>query len=696
MTQGQVPQPQTDLDFSSIRENVRKSRWQFYVSRFLKIAALIVGVWILAIVAVLLFNAKAITAAVGQAKAAKADLEAAQHQIVNRDFTTASDSLGRANTELLSVQGVLKKLPLIRWTPFLRQDVFAVDNLLVVGVNLSDSGKKLLVIADDITSRIKNESLPNSKISKERKIEIVQKLVAAEPIFIEVQTELKQANDAMAKVNTKRLLLRPISKSIQPLKDYLPVITRMVDQSVPLLTAMPKILGFEKPETYLFLIQNNHELRPTGGFIGTYGVVKFDAGDLAELRTDNIYNLDRAFAEYNISPTPQQLVNEPSPAPIQKWLEQKQWALRDINWDPDFPTTAQKAIEIYGKENTVAQQIELKYMTQGGKRLPTDFKTAYPTEDFGGLIAITPEVIEGLLRITGPITVDGVNFTADNFQDELEFRVGFEYRQLGIKESERKDIIHSLADELQARISAMPYTRLLDVMNVFFDSLAGKAILLYSTDESLQKQITDRGWAGEINQSSLDYLFVVDSNLASLKSDQFVDRFVNYKLRKQNGDYIAEVTVTHKHNGEFAWNSSRLRSYTRVYAPLGSTLISSKGAMDNDKIREPEQKPGTVDVSQEHGKTVFGAFFVTEPKETTSLTFTYKLPANIGQQIEKGSYNLLYQKQPGTNHHLTLDLDFAKTIGNSVPQNQSANRLSGSVYKSDELIKQDSWYVIGF
>ena len=50
-----------------------------------------------------------------------------------------------------------------------------------------------------------------------------------------------------------------------------------------------------------------------------------------------------------------------------------------------------------------------------------------------------------------------------------------------------------------------------------------------------------------------------------------------------------------------------------------------------EQVRDPEHRPGVIDVSQEHGKTVFGSFFSVEPGETGSLTITYKLPVSVGQ-----------------------------------------------------------------
>ena len=47
---------------------------------------------------------------------------------------------------------------------------------------------------------------------------------------------------------------------------------------VQLAPLLPELLGFTEPQSYLLLLQNNHELRATGGFITAVGRVTVDKG----------------------------------------------------------------------------------------------------------------------------------------------------------------------------------------------------------------------------------------------------------------------------------------------------------------------------------------------------------------------------------------------------------------------------------
>jgi hypothetical protein len=73
----------------------------------------------------------------------------------------------------------------------------------------------------------------------------------------------------------------------------------------------------------------------------------------------------------------------------------------------------------------------------------------------------------------------------------------------------------------------------------------------------------------------------------------------------------------------------------RVYVPKGSQLVTSEGL---------EAK---TDPYEDLGKTVFAGYFQLRPEGVSKVTFKYTLPFKVS-----GQYNLLIQKQPGTDGFL--------------------------------------------
>jgi hypothetical protein len=272
-----------------------------------------------------------------------------------------------------------------------------------------------------------------------------------------------------------------------------------------------------------------------------------------------------------------------------------------------------------------------------------------------------------LIALTGPIDVNGITFTSENFIETLQYQVeqGF-YRQ-GISEAERKEIIGVLSSKLLDRVLELPSDRWPDLWETFQKDINAKHILMYLKDKGIQQTIIDQGWGGDIRAFDGDYLHVVDSNMASLKSDPGVIRTIKYNVEKNpDNEYLATVKIHYDNQGTFNWKSTRYRTYTRVYVPEGSELIESGGVMENDKLHGG--KPGEVEITNEFGKTVFGGFISIEPQEQGELTYTYRLPEMITEMIDNGQYQLFVQKQSGTaTYDLAVSLNFVEKIDEFEP-----------------------------
>ena len=671
-------------DYSQISERPRQSHWGIYAWIILKIVIIVAIILLIlgAILAAVYY--KDVKSAADLSFSAKSNLEEALHKMVNREFKPAAELIGTANGQLTEAKTLLDKVVVVRYLPYIGVQVKAVDQLLISGIQLTASGQKVVLLLYDIIEPLQNESITYASLTSAQKKQILKKLVDSEDLLYDVQEQINQSAKIIDSIPAKRLI-KPLREGILPLKENMPKVQELISRSLPMLQVIPQIVGFDTPKAYLFLLQNNNELRPTGGFIGTYGILKLQDGEIQTFETDNIYNLDKSS---------QAILKEPAPAPIAKYLEQKDWALRDSNWSPDFPTSAKKALYFYEAENKILADLKKAgEEIKGDSGVVVEDTIAYQPVD--GVIAMTPEIMVELLKLTGPITVDGVRFSSDNFQDELEFQVGKKYEQLGIARSERKNIIKKLADEIKVKLMTLPLHRAVDLLQLAYRSLDQKQVLIYAQDANLEQMVLERGWGGAVVDYDGDYLMVVDSNLGSLKTDQVMKRSIKYSLQTKGGDLIAKVEITYKNNGNFDWKTSRLRSYTRVYVPLGSELIKSSGALENDKIRDPQKTAGTVEVGQELNKTYFGAFISIEPQEQGVLSFEYRLPKAQSNLVEAGTYHLLIQKQPGVLPDLTLSLNFDKNIKSASPS-EAENEWYNDQYNYSQPLSQDLQVLVNF
>lgn len=402
-----------------------------------------------------------------------------------------------------------------------------------------------------------------------------------------------------------------IRDSIKGLKNQLDALQYLLSQSKPFLASLPGALGYPTPKTYLILFQNDKELRPTGGFISAYSLVSITDGKISVIKSDDIYPLD------------QDRTLLPAPQPILDFLKVSGFYMRDTNFSPDFKKSM--------------QDFEVYYKASGAPPI-------------SGIIALDTHFLERLLELSGPLTIPGytfdfagssaypascrkggIAFTADNVVCRLE--VYAEKLMIG-GGRDRKAMLGDLMKKLLDWLLTAPSSHWGQITNTTIAEAQGKHLLVYFHDLTLQDLAENYNFAGRIRSYSGDYLGVFDANLASAKSDLYINRKIEQSIIiKADGTIRKKVTLTYA-NTAYAdgWLNTTYRDYQRIYVPKGSTLVSSSGGDLKAKVYD------------DLDKTVFSNFFRVPPKTTVTLSYEYDLPFK-----SKGdhAYNLLVQKQGG-------------------------------------------------
>lgn len=610
----------------------------------------------------------------GFVSSGRADLAAAERSIVGLDTDAALVHLDAATASFDSAENELALLGILEPLPYIGEKISAARELLGAGTDAVENIRDVVASLGEVAAvasqsqgllSLAGVTLPDpskkfTEITPEEKRKILASLYDAAPKMRRAADAIDVAIARIAELYRKtpspslRLPLDDVRKKLVTLRDRLRVIT-------PIAETVPAILGYPEAKHYAIFLENNTELRPTGGFLGVVGEADVKDADLAAIKIRDVYAYDGP-SDALPRPVP--------PPPIQKYIGITKWFLRDANWSPDFQESA-RLMELFLKEES---------------------KAAFGVDPrVDGIIAITPQPVADVLRAIGPITVDGKTFTADNFVGELEFQVEYNFVTEGIPLAQRKDIIGDLFKEMLARVTQLSVGELLKLFHTVSRNLDEKQILLSSHEPAVQAAILERGWGGELGPipDGADSLAYFDANLASLKSDPAVEREISYRIVPDSSGFKATAKMTYRHHGKFDKFTTRYRTYARLYVPDGAELLGVVGAMENDKLKDPRRRPGTVDVLHEFGRTAFGAFISIEPGETRSLEFSYRLPKAVADAIRAGQYRLLAAKQPGTiGHRLTLDLDFGKKLKSAAPAEQPKN-FGDSRYSLDSDLRMD-------
>jgi len=370
-------------------------------------------------------------------------------------------------------------------------------------------------------------------------------------------------------------------------------------EQVSILKLIPKLTGFSEEMTYLVLFQNNLELRPSGGYLGNFGIVKINKGEIRsfEIHDTNIFD---GFGK---------IVTDP-PQPIKDGLKISNWQMRDGNWSPDFPIAA--------------QQVEYFYHLQGGQ------------ENFDGIIGFNASVLVNLLKLTGPIYLPEFDkeFKSEDALYQLEYEVEKGYIERGIESGRRKSILKNLAKEILNKLMEKDIWQQNDLKELAFQELDNRNIILFFKDAEIQEKISQFSWTGEVNRIyPNDYLMLVEANLAARKSNAFIKREVEYNLDLTKAEPEVTLRIKYIHQGEEKdWFNDDYRAYLRVYTPYQSWLLEAKNVEDETVF------------SEELGKTVFGNWIEILTGQEKIIEFKYSLPEKIKQENQ---YRILIQKQIG-------------------------------------------------
>lgn len=597
--------------------------------------------------------------AIAAARQAQSDAKQLSTHVSQQRFSEAKEDVQRIQVSVDTIDRQLQRMQGLRSWPYVGRQYRAAVDLLAVGQDSTMAVGSLVDFMAHLFEPFAGRGkISLASITREEKGKLLANIATREESLRAAQTSIHRAETALEKIPAQGLIA-PLQRVVTPLKQQFPIITQALDQAIPATHLLPPLLGYPNQKTYLFLLQNNTELRPGGGFIGTYGLMKVSSGEIVSLKTDNSYNLDEAAKK--LPPI------EP-PAPLRTYLKQNAWYFRDSNWSPDFPTSAGQALLFYQRE--------------GGSR------------NVDGVMAVTPTTISALLRLVGPIKVGDIEFTADTFTEKLQAYVDKGFKSAGQSESQRKDIIGIMTKDLVDRLLKLPVAEWKDVFLVLSQQLSEKQLLLYMKDTGVQGILVDQNWAGAIDRTpEIDSLMVVDANLASLKTDLAMRRTYTSTVDLTGERPTVELVIRYQHTGKFDWRTSylisRYNTYIRVYVPSGSELVSSSGA----QRRERSNAAGEVQTSSELGKTVFAAFKSIEPGTSSELKLVYRLPAVVGRQLQQNQYRLVWQKQPGmekTVMNLTIKTDRqpqrAEGLDNQARFSHSSLSFSGPLFHDRDIV----------
>lgn len=526
--------------------------------------------------------------------------------------------------------------PAFRWVPEYGCEISQAEPFLDMASRLTDVGVLGYQAGEPLLQALQSggqESTPPM---------LIDLLLASQDGFEQSASALALAQAARDELDTTCLSPRVdtlISERLDP-------ILELAESGLTLAVELPNILGAtdEGPKTYLLLVQNVDELRPSGGFITAAGNVLVQNGEIISVAFEDSGNLDDWTKPYPAAPWQ-----------LQEYMNSPVLVFRDSNWFPDFPTSALYAEYLYSYING---------------------------HSVDGVIAFNQYLLVRLLDVIGPIKVEGVDYlvNADNVISYMR------EAKVDAPGDDRKFFIHDLFVVLVDRIAQgnVDYVRFGEMI---LNSLNEHQLLVQVDNQDVMKILSGYQWDGSFRVTDGDFLYVLDSNIGFNKTNALIDTSLIYDIDLTDIDVPrSNLAIVHRNNADSTvpcvqWHGYQLSKeervypmnrcywdYLRFYTPAGVTLLGANPqTIPGDWMVRRVTIPAKVDRldSEFDALQGFGILKVVPGGKTLISEFQYALPEHVIEHIEGNTYlyHLHVQKQAGTlGHPFTLRMHFGNHV----------------------------------
>lgn len=538
----------------------------------------------------------------GQAALVRAedDLGKGELAAARQDLGASRDAFVRMGEEVDDL-GVL--LPLARRLPVLGSQVVGVETLAETGVVLSEVGLDLVASAEEILQRTDDRRIGSGLLAP---------LAEARRSVQAAATRLDGAVVAVASLDDDRLF-GPLGEAYDTLATRLPSIAERVGQAERGMGALATFVGGSGPRQYLFLSQNPDEVRPTGGFIGTYGVLTAEGGELALPRYAPIASWT--------APRPEAVVpGEQAGSPFRLASPPVPQTLGNVNSTPDWPRAGALAAELWDR---------------GGEE---------PVE---GVVSFVPAFLARLLGVLGAVEVPefGETVTGENLVERFEF-----YTELVEADPStagaRKEFVVVLSEVVMDRLLAAPAQQWGELAQAVGEGFERSEAMAWSADADVAAALAERGWDRAFPETDGDFFYNGEFSYAA-KNGNSLERTFDHRVElRSDGSGLVTTSMTLANTEEGGLFNSGSLSYVTLFGPRGGELAAGS---DIPLSEEPTLA----------GHPAAGWLLSAPPLGKATLTVAWEVPRLL-QRGDDGTwaYSLRWLHLPGhTGDELNLRVE---------------------------------------
>ncbi len=409
----------------------------------------------------------------------------------------------------------------------------------------------------------------------------------------------------------RQIHLWQLDKHFSTTFNYILSWRQQLKQGLVLWRWLPQLLGTTKRKDYLIILVDNNELRPGGGLITAYAQLTFEGGQLLDTQTFDIYQLDN------------QLTGEITPpSPLQKYLGQKSWRIRNAAWQPSYPDTA--------------RQIDWFYQKATGQNLD-------------GVILIDDNFLAATADLWGGFNLKDLKITLN--KNNLRRRL---FLWGNLEKGNQNQIFVSLLKTFLGQLKQLNGQQLQTFMTTVDKLAKTKDINFYFNNSQLENIFLDSEWGGELKTPQCPHQClivsgpVVEANLGANR--------VNYLLGQQLKTEVNITPTSITENLKLTLNnpSSSPRWPGGDYSDYLQWYLNQRWRLKEVKIGGINLDLTKVEVATESGYHIYSFYHqvgydqsqtvslkLSRPfKISSSLDLLFWQPKQIGLTIKKVLYRL--------------------------------------------------------
>lgn len=465
-----------------------------------------------------------------RAKALKADLQDLGDALKELDLSAAQKARARmlADRDALRREMDAPALAAASLSPELREELKGAEELLAI---LDEADEALLAPGLALL-----EENPLSDLNTEDGVRVDKLLLyldfletalpRVEPLLDRAESVDLRLLDSDGKLSAALEKLAPWRETARELQSWLP--------------AIRAVLGDGADRLYLFAAQNSSEIRASGGFPGSVGLVRIRDGLLTVSDFESVYNM-------LVRDTPRRALITPEEDELFGGRMRLSW---DSDFSPDFERVA--AIWALAYEDYHASPVD-------------------------GVFSCTPAVIPRLLEVLGEVELsDGTVLDAENAGRVLGHDLYFSYMgadwQPGAAAKVDGLFAEAARSTLNLLFSKLNGKTLKELLPLFRDSIADRTVMLWLADEAAQAKVRAVGWDAGLNRDPLKpEAGVFFNSTESSKMAWFLDLDTELSEPETNEDGSLSYTLT--------VTLANTISQEELYAAGGYILGTSKGAI---------------------------------------------------------------------------------------------------------------------